>query len=154
MIKREYLASGKVLKVLIDRFHDNQTQHNAFAVMHCLRDSYVFIPCTVQMSERDQAKFLNAKVGEEISTEDDVRYVPDTLNNGVDNFLPVFSSNEEMGEYGDDFSKVEHHFLDVLSLAKRNENVKGIVVNAFTQHFIVEKDLFEFIANLPTNVEE
>ena len=56
--------------------------------------------------------------------------------------------------YGDGFSNVEHHFLDVLSLAKGNENVKGIVVNAFTQQFIVEKDLFEFIANLPTNVEE
>ena len=154
MIKREQLEGGKILKALIDRFHSEQTQQNAFAVMHCLRDSYITIPCTIQMSERDQAKFLNVQAGDEVTTEDDVRYIPDTLNNGIDNFFPVFSSEEEMGEYGENFSKIEHHFLGALSLAKANENVKGIVVNAFTQQFIIGKELFDFIADLPTNVEE
>lgn len=154
MIKREMLEGGKILNALIDRFHAEQSQENAFAVLHCLRDSYITIPCTIQMSERDQAKFVNCKVGDDIQTEDDVRYIPDILNNGQDDFFPVFSNEEEMGQYGDNFSKVEHHFLGAISLAKANEKVKGIVVNAFTQQFIVDKDLFDFVCDLPTCIEQ
>ena len=154
MVKKEQLEGGVILKALIKRFHENQTKQNAFAVLHCLRDSNITIPCTIEMSERDQEKFFNVQVGDEIAPEDDVRYIPDILNNGQDDYFPVFSSEEEMGEYGKQFSKVEQHFLGAISLAKANEKVKGIVVNAFTEQFLVDKDLFDFVARLPSNVED
>ena len=41
-----------------------------------------------------------------------------------------------------------------MSLAMGKENLIGIVVNAFSTPFIVEKGFFELIGNSPTNVEE
>ena len=36
MVKKEQLEGGVILKALIKRFHENQMQQNAFAVLHCL----------------------------------------------------------------------------------------------------------------------
>ena len=99
MVKRAVLEGGKVLKGLIKQFLAERTEQNAFAVLHCLRDSFVFIPCTVKMSEEDMAKFIQGKAGDEVTTENDIRFIPDTLQNGEAEFFPVFSSAEEMGEY-------------------------------------------------------
>ena len=64
--------------------------------------------------------------------------IPDILQKGDEFFFPVFSSAEEMGEYGERFSKIEKHFLEVANLARNNEkNVKGIVINAFTESFVI-----------------
>ena len=154
MVKRAVLEGGKVLKGLIKQFLAERTEQNAFAVLHCLRDSFVFIPCTVKMSEEDKAKFIQGKVGDEVTTENDIRFIPDTLQNGEAEFFSVFSSAEEMGEYGNNFSKIEKHFFEAMSLVMGNENLVGIVVNAFSTPFIVEKGLFELIGSLPTNVED
>ena len=153
MIKRKVLENGVVLNGLIEQFHIEQSEQNALAVLRCLRDSYVIIPCRIKMSERDQAKFLNGKPGDEVTTEDDVRYIPDTLSNGENEYFPVLSNEESMGEYGEQFCKIEQHFFDAMALAKANKKLKGIVVNAFTQQFVVDKDLFDIVGNLPTNVE-
>ena len=52
--------------------------------------------------------------------------VPDILQNGDNFFFPVFTSEEEMGEYGVHFSKIQQHFLEAMNLARNNEkNVCG-----------------------------
>ena len=59
-----------------------------------------------------------------------------------------------MGEYGDGFSKIEKHFLDAANVARNNEkNVTGIVINAFSDAFVVPKELFEIIANMESAIE-
>ena len=81
--------------------------------------------------------------------------VPDILQNGEDYFFPVFSSEEEMGEYGEQFSKVQRHFLEAANLARNNEkHVKGIVINAFTEPFEIPVELFDIIAGMKSSLEE
>ena len=64
------------------------------------------------------------------------------------------ASQEEMGEYGENFSKVERHFLEAAVLARNNErNVKGIVINAFTEPFVVPREMFEVIANMESSIQ-
>ena len=59
-----------------------------------------------------------------------------------------------MGEYGENFSKVERHFLEAAVLARNNErNVKGIVINAFTEPFVVPREMFEVIANMESSIQ-
>ena len=54
-----------------------------------------------------------------------------------------------MGEHGDHFSKVERHFLEAPNLAKNNEkNVTGIVINAFSEPFVIPREMFEIIAGM------
>ena len=46
-------------------------------------------------------------IGKTFSTKEAVRMIPDILQNGEQFFFPIFSSVEEMGEYGEHFSKVQ-----------------------------------------------
>ena len=87
------------------------------------------------------------------TTKDNVRLIPDILQNGDDLFFPVFSSEEEMGEYGNDFSKVAQHILNVIPLARNNEReLKGIVLNAFSEPFVLEAQLFDVFENMKSGI--
>ena len=118
------------------------------------------------MSDADQEKWeklvkeaqekgdLDSLTGEVVVNQDEVRLVPDILQNGDNFFFPVFSSEEEMGEYGTHFSHIPCHFLEAANLAVNNEkDVVGIVINAFTQPFEIPKEMFEIIAGMNSNLE-
>ena len=67
----------------------------------------------------------------------------------------MFSSIDEMGEYGDKFSKVQKHFLETISLARNNDKeIAGIVVNAFSEAFVLDRDLFDAVERLHSRLEE
>ena len=64
-------------------------------------------------------------------------------------FLNTNAAAEDMGEYGEHFSKVQKHFLECMVLARNNEKgVKGIVVNAFSEPFVLTVDLFDATARI------
>ena len=57
--------------------------------------------------------------------------IPDILKKGDEFFFPIFTSDEEMGEYGKNFSKMQVPFVRAVNLARNNKsNVSGIVINA------------------------
>ena len=153
-VKRETLKSGRVLKALIGQFEKSRTEENLIAILHCLRDSYIWIPGTLEMSDTDAEKFINSQVGETVTTDDVMKFEPDILQNGEDKFYPVFSSIEEMGEYGNNFSKVKKHFFEAMSYANGKKETVGIVVNAFSMPFVVPKEWFDIIGSFPTNIDE
>lgn len=162
-LKVEDLEDGSLLEEAVRLFHENRTEDTFFEVIQLLRDSYVWIPCSMVLSERDQKKWeeiiqnagddTDSLVGMTLTNEDEVRMVPDILQNGDDFFFPVFSTAEAMGEYGNGFSKIQKHFLEALALAKNNEkNVKGIVLNAFTEEFILERVLFDTFDKIKSRI--
>ena len=98
---------------------------------------------------------LDALKGLELTNQDNIRMVPDILQNEEGYFFPVFSSAEEMGEYGESFSKVEVHFLEAVSFAEHNEkDVLGIVLNPFTKQFVVNKDMFDVMKKMKSRIVE
>ena len=153
-VKRETLKSGRVLKSLIEQFENDRTKQKLISVLHCLRDSFVWIPGTLQMSNADAEKFQNSQVGDTVTPDEDMKFEPDILQNGEYKFYPVFSSIEEMGEYGNNFSKVEKHFFEAMSYANAKKETIGIVVNAFSMPFVVPKEWFDIIGSFPTNIDE
>ena len=154
-VTHETLANGNVLRFLVDRFNKDQTDVNFVSVLRCLRDSFIWIPCSVEMSDADAERFSNVSVGDVVQSLDDIKLIPDTLKNGDYLFFPVFSNCEQMGEdYGSNFSKVEKHFFEAMSMAMAREDICGIVLDAFTQPFVISKDAFEFIGNLPSEIEQ
>lgn len=91
--------------------------------------------------EAEEKGDLESLVGHTFVSRDEVRMIPDILQNGDDLFFPVFSSDEEMGEYGEHFSKVQMHFPEAANLALNNEkNVSGIVINAFSYPFEIPRE--------------
>ena len=90
-----------------------------------------------------------------LKNQDDIRLIPDILQNGADFFFPVFTTAEEMGEYGRHFSKIQKHFLEAANLARNNErDVAGIVINAFSEPFVVPKEMFDVIARMKSSLGE
>lgn len=161
----EDLEDGTLLKEAVAAFNKERTENHFLDVLEFLRDSYVWIPCNAVMSEADMARFEQAMkdagddpsalVGEEFTTNDEVRLVPDILQNGNQFYFPVFSSEEEMGEYGEHFSKVQKHLLEVIPMARNNEkNVSGIVLNAFTEPFVLDAEIFDMVENMKTRLEK
>ena len=160
----EELADGSVLEQAIAAFNSDRTQENFIDIVEILRDSNVWVPCNTILSERDQAMWDKAVieagddpeslVGQEFVNQDPVRLVPDILQNGDDLFFPAFTRKEVMGAYGSGFSKVEHPFLDVIKLARNNENdLIGIVINAFTDPFVLDKELFDLVEKAKSSLE-
>ena len=81
--------------------------------------------------------------------------IPDILQSGDEFFFPVFTSQEEMGEYGNHFSKIPVTFLHAISLARNNEKgVNGIFINAFTDSLVLDKELFDIVENMKSRIIE
>ncbi len=63
----------------------------------------------------------------------------DILKKGERYYLPVFTSGEEMKEYGKKFSQIEEYFSNVMDMAKGSRYaLTGLVINAFTDSVILE----------------
>lgn len=149
----EDLEDGSMLCDAIKLFHERPNNGTLFHVLELLRDSYIWIPCNVIVSEKDQKNMEEASIGMELQFEEDVRLIPDILMSDDDYYFPVFTSDREMGEYGQHFSKVEKHFLEAIALARANEkDIKGIVINAFTEPMVIDRELFDVIENLKSRL--
>lgn len=160
----EDLEDGTMLKEAVSTFNKDRTKDNFLDVLELLRDSYVWIPCNAIMSEQDEAAIQEAieksdgdpasLIGQVFTTNDQVRMVPDILQNGDKFFFPIFSSDDEMGEYGQHFSKVQKHILEVIPLARNNEKkLEGIVLNAFTEPFVLDAELFDLLEEMKSRLE-
>ena len=150
------LEDGSLLKEKIGRYLSEQTERSFLNILSVLQESWVYIPCSAVMGDADQKKIeemvsahkddLSAMKGQSFTSDDPVRMIPDILQSGEEYFFPVFTSIEEMGEYGDGFSKIARPVQEALALAKNNEkNVAGLVINAFTDNFTIPRKMFRSI---------
>lgn len=144
------LKNGNVLRMLVEQFDNEPTKQHYIAVLHCLRDSIIWIPGNIKISDVDVKAIMAANVGDTFSPQQDMRFVPDILQNGDELFLPVFSGTEQMGEYGNNFSTIERHFFDAMRLVLARKDVCGIVLDPFTAPYVARREDFDFIGSLPS----
>lgn len=59
-----------------------------------------------------------------------------------------------MGEYGEHFSKIQKHLLEVIPMARNNEkNVSDIVLNAFTEPFVLDAEIYDIVEKMKSRLE-
>ena len=118
-------SDGKALKKAIRIYNENRNEFNRIGVFGTLCYSYVWIswdnnwPCFV--------------------TKDGKKY------------LAVFGNEEEMGECRECFSKKQKHFLDCINMIEEydiNDFVDGIIVNAFSEPFVVSEESYDTFAEI------
>ena len=164
-ITAEDLEDGSMLEAAVAKFNAERNEPNFLDILEILRDSYVWVPCNAIMSDADNARFqemiksagddLTKLKGLEFTAHDETRLVPDILKNGDEYFFPIFSNEEAMGEYGDHFSKVQKHMLEVIPLARNNEKKPvGIVLNAFGDSFILEDKIWDVVENMKSRIQK
>ena len=153
-IDAKTLESGKVLVYLKYNFIENRCQETLFPLLSCLRDSQVIVPMNVIMSEADEDMFMNVKVGDVVSTNDEIRLKPDILQNGDNFFFPMFSNAEQIPEdYGSHFSTINLSVLQCIEMAKSYEHVCGLVLDAFTDPVVLEYDLADLIPQFESRLK-
>ena len=166
-ITAELLEDGSYLKRAIEICIRNRTALNLLKLARILRDSTVWVPCNAVYSDADYERLsklwkaaqemgdLDSLTGQMFVNQNEIRLKPDILQKGEEYFFPVFSSEEEMGEYGSRFSKLPCQFPEAVKLARENnKNVAGIVINAFTQPFEIPAKMFDIIAGMESRLEE
>ena len=166
-LTEEDLEDGSMLKTAIHTFLTEKTKEHLIDVLTLLRDSHVWIPCRAVLGDADREALdkavaeaeekgdLKSLVGHTFTSRQSIRLVPDILQNGDKFFFPAFSAEEEMGEYGNGFSRVQSHFLDAIAQARGNDkNVSGIVVNAFSEPFVLDAAIFDIVENMKSRIAE
>lgn len=155
-ITDEMLADGKILLSFKRRYLSEQTNDNLMAVLMCLRDSTLYVPLNMKMSDRDEEKFRNVKKGDVVTCEDEIHLSPDILKteDGT-KFFPVFSTPEEMPEdYRKCFSVMPFGIFECLDMAHKLDGVFGMVLDAMTEPLPLPFIIADVIGELPSLVEE
>lgn len=134
---------------LIDIFYGKKDGAVLRELLMALMDAQVAVPMNVFMEEADEAQFRNAKPGETITTRGQIRMKPDMLKNNQGELLfPVFTQQEEAPEnYRKFVSWVTMDFMRCARSAYQNEECSGIVVNAFSRPFPINKLLLQVMIN-------
>lgn len=164
VITAEDLEDGSMLEETVTRFNENRNNDTFIDLLEILRDSFVWVPCTAVFSDEDQARLEKiieeagdnpeALVGLQFQAADQTRLIPDILENGDAYFFPIFSTAEAMGKYGEHFSKIQKHILEVIPLARNNEKEPiGIVLNAFSEPFILDKEIWDIVENMKSRLQ-
>lgn len=155
-LTREELQDGSLLRAAIKAFTEQRTEENFIELVLLLRDSTVFVPCHTLLSEEDQKTVeqmvkeagndLNSLKGKTFSNTASVRLIPDLLEKGEDLYFPCFTSVAEAGEYGTHMSNIPRTFLDVITLARNNEQKPvAIVIDAFTRPYALPAELYQVV---------
>lgn len=127
-------------------YNDPQNSALLLDVIKLFWQGSFHVPMTAIVSEQDQEQFLNAKKGDRIETKESIRLRPDLLRAG-DNTLwyPAFTSPEETDEnYRNRFSWIPVEGKSIINIVLNNQNLSGIVINAFSKNLKLTKQLLQF----------
>ncbi len=149
--KFETLKSGNVLLEIKRRFLENPNKDMFVSLVDCLTDSLVYIPMNAIISEKNAEIMKNSKVGDEVQLAEDLRMVPDYLQDPEGKlYLPIFTQEEQVDkEYHDQFSGVWIHISEAIDLYRHpREKLSGIILDAQTQPYIFTENMIKVIEDI------
>jgi len=141
--------SAALIRSLIEEFYAKQDGAVLRQLLMVLMDAQVSVPMNVFMEEADEEQFRNAKPGETVTTQGQIRMKPDMLKNSAGELLfPVFTDPEDAPEdYRKYFSWITMDFMRCVRSAFHNEECSGVVVNAFSRAFPINKLVLQLLIN-------
>lgn len=119
---KEELEDGKILKNALESFKNDKNKFKFYAILEILKDSKVYVPQT--------------KKGVEYMMSDNRTY------------YPVFSDTIEMWQCENGIQKVEMSFKEAVKKAKKDKKISGIVVNVYSDAFVIPKTMFELLEGM------
>ena len=129
------LENGSLLEAAVTRFNQEHSQENFIELLELLRDSSLWVSCTAVGDEKEQL-------------------IPEILQDGEKLLLPIYSSVEAMEKCGDDVSGVRCDVYDAMALARNNqEEISGLVLNAFTEPFVLEREIWEIVEHMKVKAQ-
>ena len=141
--------TAETIRNLIDQFYARQDGAVLRELLTVLLNATVSVPMNVIMEKEDEEQFLGAKPGDTVTTRQAIRMKPDMLKNGAGELLfPVFTQPEDAPEdYRKYFSWVTMDFMRCVRSAFHNEECSGVVINAFSTAFPLNKLILQLLIN-------
>ncbi len=69
--------------------------------------------------------------------------------------LLIDSWKDQKALDGEGFSKIQRHFVDAITLAMNNDrDLSGIVINAFSEPFVLDKEIWGMVQNMKSRIED
>ncbi|MBQ1388289.1 MAG: SseB family protein [Clostridia bacterium] len=153
-ITPEMLKDGTVLCGLVIRFINNRNHENMFALLSCLRDSNVFVPCEVNMDGRDLD--IGGKGDNPIifPVHHKMQIKPQlykATNGGV--YMPFYTrqENAKPSELRG-ASLINLPYLQLVGMLHDNEACTGFVVDPKLYNVVLDQDAIRVSAELPSRL--
>ena len=149
-IAPETLENGRVLQMLVEQLENTPCEEHYVAVLRCLRDSLVWIPGEIRISQLDARTICQKKAGDSFSPQQDMKFIPGLLKMVKNFFCLFFQIWKLWGNTADLSVKFNDISLMPCVWLWGQEDVSGIVLDPFTSPCVVLKGDFDFIGNLPS----
>lgn len=135
---------------LIHNFNASRNTDTLRGLIAVLMNVQVSVPMTVTMEDTDVEKFLHAKACDTVTTDGAIRMKPDMLkNDDGELFFSAFTRIEEAPEnYRNAFSWITMDFMNCVHNAYHKENCSGVVINGFSEPFVVTRPLVKLMLEL------
>ena len=149
MEEKAKVAADLVCKLIRD-FNSKRDTDTLRLLLAVLMSVQVSVPMTVHMENADVEKFLQAKAGDTVTTGGAIRMKPDMLNNSAGElFFPAFTTKEETpANYREAFSWITLDFMNCVHNANHCENCFGVVINGFSESFVVNRQMMKLMLEL------
>ena len=141
ILTKDMLSDGSILLQFKKDFINDGDENSMMALLACLRDSTVWVPCHVAETDEKAQK---------------VKLRPEILQ-GSDGgkFISTFSC---IGEIPEEYAQGENseltllpvEFVDMIQMGLNMGNIDGIVVDGFTEALPVPFDICQVILTLPS----
>ncbi len=157
-VTEEDLQNGLFLKFCIGEFLKNIKDEAAAAILQsALRSSFVIVPCEVEFDDKAAAimsrlekdgRDIDSLEGEDAETlQNGMHFIPSVIESEGRRYLPAFTGDAEMdADKIGDVSFVHMPIPAAIEMSQKKENsFDGIVINPFTDSFVLDKDTFEAV---------
>ncbi len=132
------------LKEAIAALKQEISKENLDAVLDLLMEASVWVPCVLVLYEQKGLEEEEIITGAEFSDSEGRKLRPELMTGGEELYLPAFTSQEEMGDYGRVRIGVQKSVFEVIDLAEQTEKqLKGIVINPFSEVFILDGQMLD-----------
>lgn len=136
-ITPENIDNGSLLNRALSVFQRTQNEYDLLTVLRLLKNSSLYVPCHEHTDETG-----------------DNGFTPAVIKNNDEDFIPAFSSEDMIEEN----EKIAAHLkipFEVLSMAvQEGKDLYGIVVNPFTEPFIISRDILQDMNELSPMIPE
>ena len=136
----------KILELKNKVFNDN-SEENIIEFLNYLINNTAYMVVDMEIDDETKKKLESLNPGEEVSYETDtISFSPIVVNSEDGMYLPVFSRQEECtSEDLNTHTFLNLGFMEIINIYKGNKELKGIVLDPFTESFTFNTEDIESI---------
>lgn len=153
-VTRQALEDGTALLILKTKYLQTGQERELYPFLNCLRDSEVYVPVNVLLSDEDGRRVSEGHTDELLRRDGAIRMRPEFLTSGDGKrWLPIFSQSRQLPDgYRERLSVVKLDILQCLRMAHAAKDLSGLVLDAFTKPAVLPFQVADLLPRIPSRL--